>query len=161
MQTFRPGGEANLSSEAVRQHGPTPDSVRGGMERAAVDRQARTAKLQDELNATAKEMGRAMYADWRARWPEVRDCLRSKQRGCLSGKVKTLPSPPADRGMRSCWRYAFGMVFLNESGDFNSTDFMCMAGFIATDQGCSDLCMALSVAGEIQDIRAGPQTIRS
>jgi hypothetical protein len=83
-----------VSSTAVRQHGTTPDSIRGGMERAAVDRQARTARLQDEFNATAKgDWGRAMYADWRARWPELRDCLRSKQRGSLSCKVRTLPSP--------------------------------------------------------------------
>ena len=33
-----------------------------------------------------------MYADWRSRWPELRDCLRSKQRGSLSCKVRTLPS---------------------------------------------------------------------
>jgi hypothetical protein len=32
------------------------------------------------------------------------------------------------------------MVFLDESGHFNSTDYMCMAGFIATDQGWGDLC---------------------
>jgi hypothetical protein len=32
------------------------------------------------------------------------------------------------------------MVFLDESGHFNSTDYMCMAGFISTDQGWSDLC---------------------
>ena len=35
---------------------------------------------------------------------------------------------------------AFGMVFLDESGHFNSTDYMCMAGFIATDQGWDALC---------------------
>jgi hypothetical protein len=34
------------------------------------------------------------------------------------------------------------MVFLDESGHFSSTDYMCMAGFIATDQGWSDLCAA-------------------
>ncbi len=35
---------------------------------------------------------------------------------------------------------AYCMVFLDESGHFNSTDYMCMAGFIATDQGWSALC---------------------
>lgn len=40
---------------------------------------------------------------------------------------------------------AYGMVFLDESGHFSSTDYMCMAGFIATDQGWSDLCAAWRV----------------
>ena len=35
---------------------------------------------------------------------------------------------------------AFGMVFLDESGHFNSTDYICMAGFIATDEGWNALC---------------------
>jgi hypothetical protein len=35
---------------------------------------------------------------------------------------------------------AYGMVFLDESGHFNSTDYMCMAGYIATDQGWDALC---------------------
>ena len=46
--------------------------------------------------------------------------------------------------MRRCsgrrFPVAFGMVFLDESGHFNSTDYMCMAGFIATDQGWGALC---------------------
>jgi hypothetical protein len=32
------------------------------------------------------------------------------------------------------------MVFLDESGHFSSTDYMCMAGFIATDRGWDALC---------------------
>ena len=35
---------------------------------------------------------------------------------------------------------ANGMVFLDESGHFSSTDYMCMAGFIATDRGWDALC---------------------
>src|SRR5258708_1721290 len=35
---------------------------------------------------------------------------------------------------------AFGMVFLDESGHFSSSDYVCMAGYMATDQGWSALC---------------------
>src|ERR1039458_6091302 len=54
MRTFRPGGEA---SPVKRSSTATRDERKRGMERAAVDRQARAARLQDELNATAKEIG--------------------------------------------------------------------------------------------------------
>jgi len=35
---------------------------------------------------------------------------------------------------------AFGMVFLDESGHFSSTDFVCMAGYMATGEGWDTLC---------------------
>jgi hypothetical protein len=35
---------------------------------------------------------------------------------------------------------AFGLLFLDESGHFASTDYMCMAGFMATDEGWNSLC---------------------
>ena len=55
----------------------TPDSIRGGMERAAVDRQARAARLQDELNATVKEIGQGHQ---RPPWPsDVGDVVPDMQ----------------------------------------------------------------------------------
>jgi hypothetical protein len=36
---------------------------------------------------------------------------------------------------------AFGMVFLDESGHFSSTDFVCMAGYMATGDGWEALCV--------------------
>lgn len=37
---------------------------------------------------------------------------------------------------------AFGMVFLDESGHFSSSDYLCMAGYMATEEGWNQFCVA-------------------
>lgn len=43
---------------------------------------------------------------------------------------------------------AFGMIFLDESGHFASTDYMCLAGFMSTDKGWDGFCQEWRILRE-------------
>ena len=49
---------------------------------------------------------------------------------------------------------AFGMVFLDESGHFSNSDFVCLAGYMARDEGWTALCAGWRVLLEMYGIPA-------